>query len=63
MNIGKTLKNNIQLYFSQMKYESNVQNSVEVALYTELYFIIRQPIYNETNDIGIILNNIINLNR
>lgn len=62
MNIGKTLKNNIQLYFSQMKYESNVQNSVEVELYTELYFTIRQSIHNETNGIGIILNNIINLN-
>lgn len=62
MNIGKTLKNNIQLYFSQMKYVSNVQNSVEVELYTELYFTIRQSIHNETNGIGIILNNIINLN-
>ena len=62
MNIGKTLKNNIQLYFSQMKYESNMQNSVELELYTELYFTIRQSIHNETNDIGIILNNIINLN-
>ena len=39
-----------------------MKNSVEVEIYKELYFTIRQSIHNETNDIGIIVNNIINLN-